>query len=111
MKKSFFIVAVALMLVVPLLQAAWAADTGMGQTMDDSAITAKVKGKMMADKNIDASKIHVETQDGQVMLSGRVETGAEKARAVEIARSVDGVKQVENDIKSPSCPIGANWRC
>lgn len=111
MKKRSLTIAVVLTLVVSLLQAVQAADTGVGQTMDDSAITSEVKGKMMADKNLDASKIDVDTEDGRVVLSGRVETGAEKARAAEIARSVDGVKTVENDLRSPSCPIGANWRC
>jgi osmotically-inducible protein OsmY len=111
MKKSCLRIAVVLTLMLSLLQAAQAADTGMGQTIDDSAITAKVKGKIMADKNLDASEIRVDTEDGRVMLSGRVETGAEKARAAEIARSVEGVTQVENDLTSPACPIGANWRC
>ncbi len=111
MKKSLFMIALALTLVLPLLQVAQAANTSAGQSMDDSSITAKVKGKIMADKNLDASKIHVNTENGRVLLSGHVDTGAEKARAAEIAQSVNGVRGVENDIRSPSCPVGANWKC
>ena len=108
-KKSILIMIP--LLVLSLAQIARSAGTSAGQTVDDSAITTKVKSKMMAEKDLPASKIHVETRNGDVLLSGHVDTRAEKTRAAEIARSVDGVRRVQNDIKSPACPIGANWSC
>ena len=108
-KKSILIMIPLLML--SLAHVALSAGTSAGQTVDDSAITTKVKSKMMAEKGLPASNIHVETNNGDVLLSGHVDTGAEKNRAAEIARSVDGVRKVQNDIKSPACPIGANWPC
>ncbi len=70
----------------------------VGRNIDDTTITSKVKSKMLAEKGFPASTVHVETDSGKVLLSGHVNSNAEKRRAAEIAKSVDGVKKVENDL-------------
>ncbi len=71
---------------------------GFGEYIDDSAITAKVKSALLADKEVSALAINVETFKGTVQLSGFAKSRAEAARAVTLARGVAGVKSVKNDI-------------
>ena len=95
--------------VVSLAHIVPAAD--VGQVIDDGTITTEVQSKMMAEKDLPAYKIHVETLNGEVILTGRVDTGADRTRAAEVAQSVAGVKGVDNRIKFHLGPIGANWSC
>jgi osmotically-inducible protein OsmY len=69
-----------------------------GEYVDDSVITTKVKSLLAADDFLKSFEISVETYKGTVQLSGFV--GSQKAvdKAVEIARSVKGVKAVKNDL-------------
>jgi len=76
-------------------------------TIDDSAITAKVKGKLAEDSQTSAIKISVSTSQGVVTLSGTVPTETEKTRAEQIARQTEGVKRVVDDIKVDPNSIGA----
>ena len=69
-----------------------------GAYIDDSAITASVKTQMLEDSRVAGTSITVETLNGTVMLSGFAKSAAEKAAAEEIARKVDGVKSVKNEI-------------
>lgn len=69
-----------------------------GQYFDDAAITTKVKTAIFNDPNLKANEIAVETYKGVVQLSGFVASKSEINRAVEVARSVNGVKSVKNDI-------------
>ena len=89
-------------LVVGLLSLGGCAGDGTakstGEYIDDSAITAKVKSEMLADKTVSGMKVNVETFKGTVQLSGFVDSEAEARRAVEIAQSVKGVKTVRNDL-------------
>jgi hyperosmotically inducible protein len=70
-----------------------------GEVVADSVITARVKGDLVKERDLSASAIHVETNKGVVMLSGFVNSKAEADKAVELARTVKGVKQVESAIK------------
>ena len=70
-----------------------------GQYLDDTAITTKVKAKMVEDPAVSALNIKVETFKGTVQLSGFANNATEVNRAVEIARGVDGVHSVKNDIR------------
>ena len=72
------------------------AGTRTGQAVDDAAITTKVKTQMATDKQVSAMDVSVSTEKGVVRLSGVVDSAAEKARAEEVARSVAGVKSVDN---------------
>jgi hyperosmotically inducible protein len=69
-----------------------------GQYVDDSTITTKVKSEMLANKDVHATSIHVETKGGVVQLSGTVPSATEKKRAVEIASTVNGVKSVQDGL-------------
>lgn len=66
------------------------------QAAADSAITAKIKSKYLVEKNFSSFKISVETKDNTVILSGFVDTAEQKSRAEKIAKSVAGVKSVNN---------------
>lgn len=69
-----------------------------GAYVDDSWITTKVKSEMIADHQVDARNIKVETADGVVTLGGTASNWTEANKAAEIARKVKGVRWVENDI-------------
>jgi osmotically-inducible protein OsmY len=97
-KKS---VAALFMASAILFSAACSRDDGKtaGQTVDDSAITAKVKAAFAKDPGVKAIEVKVDTHLGAVQLSGWVNTAAEKSRAEELAKTVPGVKSVENKIE------------
>jgi osmotically-inducible protein OsmY len=69
-----------------------------GAYIDDTAITASVKTRMLDDERVAGTSITVETLNGTVMLSGFAKSQAEKAAAESIARKVDGVRDVKNEI-------------
>jgi hyperosmotically inducible protein len=70
----------------------------MGRYVDDATITTKIKAKQAEDKVVSAMGIDVETKQGVVILSGKASSDLEKVRAEKLAKMVDGVKAVENDI-------------
>jgi len=70
-----------------------------GEAIDDGMVTASVKAKLIEDTTTKAYQINVETQKGVVQLTGFVESTAAKTRAGELARSVDGVAEVRNDLE------------
>lgn len=69
-----------------------------GDTVDDSAITAKVKAALAGDSRVKAHQVNVETREGVVQLSGFVDSSEAKSTAEELARSVENVKSVDNEI-------------
>jgi hyperosmotically inducible periplasmic protein len=70
----------------------------VGAYVDDTAITTAVKGRFVDNKDVDASSISVETLNGTVMLAGFAKSSTEKSTAESLARKVDGVKAVKNEI-------------
>lgn len=71
---------------------------GTGEYIDDSLITGKVKAALVADPELKATEINVETFKGTVQLSGFVASPDDIPKAVELARKVEGVRSVKNDI-------------
>jgi hyperosmotically inducible protein len=69
-----------------------------GAYMDDAAITTAVKGKLAKSPDAAATSISVETLNGTVMLSGFAKNATEKSTAESLAREVDGVTSVKNQI-------------
>jgi osmotically-inducible protein OsmY len=67
-----------------------------GEAIDDGVVTAKVKAALIEDPVTKAHQINVETFKGQVQLSGFVETDEARTRALQLARDVEGVKQVKD---------------
>lgn len=94
--KSVF-VALALAAAVPACSAIEGRQTA-GQYVDDASITTKVKAAFVADKQVDADKISVETFNRTVQLSGFVDSSAMKSKAADVASKVEGVQSVKNDI-------------
>lgn len=80
-----------------------AATTGMaksstldvGNNISDTWITTKVKSTFLYSRNVAGNDIDVSTTAGIVTLKGRLESGAERALAIELAQNVRGVKNVQ----------------
>jgi hyperosmotically inducible protein len=70
------------------------AENTAGSKLDDTVTTGKVKAALMDDKDVKSGQINVETKGGVVSLSGFVSGDKVKRRAVEVAKSVGGVKSV-----------------
>ncbi len=74
-------------------------DRTAGEVVDDVVIAAKVKSELAADAGLGtAADVNVEVREGVVQLSGFVDSDEERERAASLARSVDGVQDVLNDI-------------
>jgi len=73
-----------------------------GEVVDDTAITAKVKAKLIEDPAVKALNIKVDTRNGVVQLSGFAASAAEAEKAAQLARTTAGVKSVTNDIRLAS---------
>lgn len=69
-----------------------------GEYFDDSMITASVKTKLLGEKGLSSLKIHVETKDGIVQLTGSTDTVAHSNLAESVAKTADGVKAVKNGL-------------
>jgi len=69
-----------------------------GQYFDDATISTKVKTQFVTDKLVSATDIKVDTYKGTVQLSGFARSQTEINQAVAIARAVQGVQSVKNDI-------------
>lgn len=92
---------VVVMLMVTFVSACAGSRTqsSTGDYLDDSVITSKVKAKLLEDKEVSGLAVNVETFKGVVQLSGFVKSEAERQKAVQLARSVGGVKDIKNDIQ------------
>jgi hyperosmotically inducible protein len=67
--------------------------------IDDAWITAKVKTLLLKDEGVKGLDVNVETHKGKVLLSGWVKDPGQIAQAEKIARGVEGVKVVSNDLR------------
>jgi hyperosmotically inducible protein len=67
--------------------------------INDSWLTAKTKIALFADARVKGSEINVETTQGLVMIRGKVDSDAAKQAAEGIARGIDGVKSVKNELQ------------
>jgi hyperosmotically inducible protein len=67
-----------------------------GSAMPDAWITTKVKLALITTEDVSATKVNVDTVDGKVTLHGTVGTVAEKAKAEQVARGVEGTSDVRN---------------
>jgi len=69
-----------------------------GEYLDDSVLTTKVQTSILGDSRLKLLQINVETFKGVVQLSGFVDSAGAAERAVELARTVKGVKTVNNSL-------------
>ena len=92
-----------LFVAVALVSVAGCASTpkqeGTGEYVDDTVITGKVKSAILNEPTLKVAEINVETFKGIVQLSGFVSSQAAATKAVEVTRTVGGVKSVKNDMR------------
>jgi hyperosmotically inducible protein len=69
-----------------------------GENIDDHSTSMRVRDALSNDAQYKYDGVHVETFKGVVQLSGFVDTSAQKSRAAELAKGVENVKDVENNI-------------
>ena len=99
-KGNMFIRCLLLMMLVVGLAACGSTSkqSGPGEYVDDSVITTKVKSQLAGDDFLKSFEISVETYKGVVQLSGFVDSQLAVSRAGEIARGVQGVSSVKNNL-------------
>ena len=95
-QKKFTALLLAVVLALPLLAAC---GKTVGETIDDATITTRVKTAYINDPVVGGLRIDVDTFKGVVTLSGRVKNKAEEAKAIEIARSIGGVRDVKSTLQ------------
>lgn len=78
----------------------------VGEYMDDSTITTKVKAALAQDPEVKAYQVSVETYRGVVQLSGFVDNESAVRRAGQVAQSVSGVRAVKNDVRIKPATAG-----
>jgi osmotically-inducible protein OsmY len=96
--KRISTILAALAIATTLGCAATAKTSSTGQYVDDTAITAKVKKDLFDEPSLKSAEINVETFKGVVQLSGFVRSQANINTAVVVARNVNGVASVKNDM-------------
>ncbi len=101
MKKRNIVIRYFVLLMVMVAFVACASTSkqeSTGEYVDDSVITTKVKTLLAADGFLKSFQISVETYKGTVQLSGFANSQKAVDKAIEITRSVQGVKSVKNDL-------------
>jgi osmotically-inducible protein OsmY len=71
----------------------------VGERIDDAGITMRVKSRLLDDPLVKGMQIDVDTRDGVVYLTGSVKSDAERKQAIEIARTTEGVTNVEANLR------------
>jgi osmotically-inducible protein OsmY len=96
---STIILAVMLATTTALSFAETSKQEGKGEFFDDSVVTTKVKAAIFGESTLKSTEIKVVTFKGVVQLSGFVSSAEAEAKAIELARSVKGVKSVKDDMR------------
>ena len=87
------------LLLIAILAPACQSMTGRSRYMDDKRVNAKVKTKLVGEKASNLTRVGVSTVNGVVHLDGVVDTVHDKVVAEELARQVDGVVNVVNQLQ------------
>lgn len=107
LRNAFIVAGLSASLGIGVAQAATEIDPpqarsdGIGAAIADTAITAKVKTQLMSEDSLKDSDIHVTTTNGVVTLQGPANNANDKALAATIAKSVEGVRSVDNELRTP----------
>ena len=96
MKKILLVIALAF--VVNGCVGSSMGDSQVGNYVSDSALTAKVKTAILSQKGFEGLSIHINSYKNVVQLSGFIDTDVNKELAGQIARNVDGVSEVVNNL-------------
>ncbi|MDQ2969558.1 MAG: BON domain-containing protein [Acidobacteriota bacterium] len=90
----------ALVVLVSFVAGCVKTTTSAGRQVDDAAIKTSVKTKLAADVKLSTlTNIEVNSTNGVVTLAGQVDTADQKRMAADVARSVDGVVKVNNNLQ------------
>jgi len=98
LNNIFKLLAICVLTVAFMGCAATQKHESTGQYVDDSVITTKVKAAIFKEDTLKSMQINVKTYKGVVQLSGFVNSAQNVAKAGEVARSVENVVSVENDL-------------
>lgn len=71
----------------------------LGEKVSDTAITVKAKSALIADPDLSALQINVDTDNGVVTLRGDVKSAADLNKAIDVVRAIEGVVSVDNQLK------------
>ncbi|MGH8718210.1 MAG: BON domain-containing protein [Burkholderiales bacterium] len=83
------------------------AERTLGEVIDDATITAKIKTALLAEDDVKALRINVDTLEGKVTLTGSAESREQIEQAGEIAAGVAGVKSVDNRLALKQAETGS----
>jgi osmotically-inducible protein OsmY len=72
--------------------------TEAGKAIDDAALTAKVKSALVAEPNLKSMTINVDIASGVVTLKGTTDSHESKQKAAQVASTVEGVRDVKNEL-------------
>lgn len=97
--KTLGTIGSALLLMAVLGCAPTKTHEGTGQYVDDTVITTKVKAAILGEPGLKTAEINVETFKGVVQLSGFVNSREDISKATKVARTVNGVTLVKNDMR------------
>ena len=92
------VVSLALAASISMLIACASSGRVISNTVDDASITAQVKTALLNDQQVNATKIDISTSNGVVTMSGTVRSQPEQERAIQLARRVNGVKDVKANL-------------
>lgn len=81
-----------------VLHAQTANEKTAGEKIDDAVTTGRVKSALLADESVKGTQIDVEVFRGVVQLNGFVDSNIARSRAVELARNINGVNEVRNNL-------------
>ena len=103
MKKNIISLCVALCLGLPAVTtfvgcAGSSTDRSTGEYIDDKALTMRVKDALGDNQEYKFEGVNVDSFKGTVQLSGFVNNTTQRSEAARIAKTVQGVREVENNI-------------
>jgi len=73
-------------------------NSSLGDAIDDTVVTTRIKSALMANPEINSYDFKVSTREGEVLLSGFVDSQAQLDLALDTVRAVEGVKTVKNNV-------------
>jgi hyperosmotically inducible protein len=99
MSKIFCSILGPLLLSLQLSACTTLTGESLGQNIDDTTVTTTVKSKLALEKASSLTRVGVDTVKGVVHLTGVVESPELRERAESVARGVDGVRGVVNNLQ------------
>lgn len=99
LRRIFLSGLLASSLLAPVMTATVACGKTVGETIDDATITTRVKTALLNDPDVGGMRIDVDTTMGVVTLNGVVKSKDEEAKAIAVARKINGVKDVKSTLQ------------